>query len=100
MKSKSELPWRKRQQATPKETWWAKLWSSRAAWAGAASVVVAALAWILTNGVDSLTNLRKLPSEVQSTYHMFQGWYYDDALWTGAWSSREEASVEDLNLAC
>lgn len=96
MPPKSDLPWRRRQLSAPKKPWHSKLWASRTAWAGAAGAAVAAIAWILTNGVDSLSNLRKLPSEVQSTYHLFQSWYYDDALWTGTWSSRVEAYVDDL----
>ena len=55
------------------------------------------MVWVLSNGVESLANLRKLPSEVQSTYNMFQSWYYDDALWTGTWSSRVEAYIDDLD---
>ena len=100
MKPNPDAPWRRRQQAAAtkasmKKTWWQKVWASRTAW----GVVGGALVWVLSNGVESLTNLRKLPSEVQSTYHMFQSWYYDDALWTGTWSSREEGSVEDFKLS-
>jgi len=78
-----------------KKTWWQKVWASRTVW----GFVGGALAWVLSNGVESLTNLRKLPSEVQSTYHMFQSWYYDDALWTGTWSSREEGHINDYEQA-
>lgn len=78
-----------------KKTWWAKVWASRTAW----GVVGGAVVWVLANGVESLSNLRKLPSEVQSTYHMFQSWYYDDALWTGTWSSREEGHIDDYKQA-
>lgn len=93
MRPKTDLPYRRRQQAAAmKRTWWQKVWASRTAW----GVVGGAVVWVLANGVESLSNLRKLPSEVQSTYYMFQSWYYDDALWTGTWSSREEGSVEDF----
>ena len=78
-----------------KKTWWEKVWASRTVW----GVVGGAIAWVLSNGVESLANLRKLPSEVQSTYYMFQSWYYDDALWTGTWSSREEGHIEDYKQA-
>lgn len=96
---KPDLPWRRRQQSASTKPWWSKLWASRTAWASAAGITVAAVAWILTNGVDSLSNLRKLPSEVRSTYHMFQSWYFDDALWTGTWSSREEGHIDDYKQA-
>ena len=93
MRPKIELPYRRRQQAAAlKKTWWQKVWASRTVWGFVGGAVV----WVLSNGVESLTNLRKLPSEIQSTYHMFQSWYYDDALWTGTWSSREEYNVEDF----
>lgn len=96
MRPVSELPWRRRQQANAmKKMWWQKVWASRAVW----GVVGAAVVWVLSNGVESLSNLRKLPSEVKSTYYMFQSWYYDDALWTGTWSSREEGHVDDYKQA-
>lgn len=92
MRSRPELPWRRRQQAIiMKKTWWQRAWISRSVWGFLGGIVV----WILSNGVESLANLRKLPSEVQSTYYMFQSWYYDDALWTGTWSSREEGHIDD-----
>lgn len=96
MQPKPELPWRRRQQVgATKTTWWAKVWASRTVW----GVVGGAVVWVLANGVESLSNLRKLPSELQSTYHMFQSWYYDDALWTGIWSSREEGHIDDYKQA-
>lgn len=78
-----------------KKKWWEKVWASRTVWGVAGGTV----AWVLSNGVESLANLRKLPSEVQSTYHTFQSWYYDDAQWTGTWSSREEGHVDDYKQA-
>lgn len=96
MRPKTDLPYRRRQQAAAmKKTWWQKVWASRTVW----GVVGGAVAWVLANGVESLSNLRKLPSEVQSTYHMFQSWYYDDSLWTGTWSSREEGHIDDYKQA-
>ena len=93
---KPELPWRRRQQSTAmKKAWWQKIWASRTAW----GVVAGAAVWVLANGVESLSNLRKLPSEVQSTYHMFKSWYFDGARWTGTWSSREEGDVDDYKQA-
>lgn len=96
VKPKPNLPWRRRQQAATKKTWWVKLWASRTALVSVATIGGAAIGWVLTNGVESLSNLRKLPSEVKNTYHMFQSWYYDDAKWTGTWSSRMEGYVEDF----
>lgn len=100
MRPKIEIPFHRRQRETAekanmKRTCWQKMWASRTAW----SLVGGAVVWVLSNGVESLANLRKLPSEFQSTYHMFQSWYYDDALWTGTWSSREEGNVEDYKQA-
>lgn len=96
MRPKTDLPYRRRQQAAAmKKTWWQQVWASRTVW----GFVGGAVAWVLSNGVESLTNLRKLPSEVQSTYHMFQSWYYDAALWTGTWSSREEGHIDDYKQA-
>ena len=61
--------------------------------------MVAALAatatFVLTQGVESLGNARKLPTEVVETYRSFISWYYDDDEWTGTWSSREEGHVDD-----
>ena len=62
MKPNPDAPWRRRQQAAAtkasmKKTWWQKVWASRTAW----GVVGGALVWVLSNGVESLTNLRKLP---------------------------------------
>lgn len=99
MKPKSEFPWRRRQQTTPRSAWWAKLWASRAAWAGVFAAVGATIAFVLTQGVDSLRNARKLPSEVAETYNSFLTWYYDDANWTGSWSSREEGDIDDYQQA-
>lgn len=100
MRPKTEIPFYRRQReiaqkTAMKRTWWHKVWASRTVW----SLLGGAVVWVLSNGVESLTNLRKLPSEIQSTYHMFQSWYYDDALWTGTWSSREEGNVEDYKQA-
>jgi len=72
-----------------------KLSASRSFWAGLAAVAT----FVLTHGVESLSNLRKLPSEIQSTYFLFQSWYYDDAKWTGIWSSREEGYIDDYKQA-
>lgn len=99
MLPKRELPWRRRQQAQEaavklKKTWWEKVWS-RGAW----TFIGAMVAWVLSNGVESLENARKLPSAVVTTYHMFQSWYHDDSKWTGSWSSREEGDLEDYKQA-
>lgn len=51
--------------------------------------------FVVFKGVDALGNLRKLPSEAEQAIHQFQSWYYDDSMWTGAWSSREEGDVQD-----
>jgi hypothetical protein len=93
---KPDLPYRRRQQVSAaKKTLWERVWASRTVW----GVFGGAIAWVLSNGVESLTNLRKLPSEVQNTYQMFQSWYYDDVLWTGTWSSREEGYIDDYKQA-
>ena len=55
--------------------------------------------FVLIHGVESLNNLRQLPGEARQTYQTFQSWYYDDAEWTGTWSSREEGNIEDLHQA-
>lgn len=95
MSKKPNLPWRRRQeklaQATATKTLWARVWASRSAW----TLVGGAVVFVLTHGVESLSNLRKLPSEAVQTYYSFQSWYYDDAKWTGTWSSREEGHIED-----
>jgi len=73
------------------------LWDSRAAWAGVFAVLGAVIAFILTQGVTSLQNARKLPSEISETYNALMSWYYDDQAWTGTWSSREEGNIEDYD---
>lgn len=92
---KPHLPWRRHreqmQQNRSAQAWWRKLWASRSAW----TLVGGAVVFVLTQGVESLANLRKLPSEAIQTLHLLQSWYYDDASWTGTWSSREEGNVED-----
>jgi hypothetical protein len=75
------------------------LWESRAAWAGAFTLIGALAAFTLTQGVDSLSNVRVLPAEARQTYHSFLSWYYDDNLWTGTWSSREEGHIDDYRQA-
>jgi hypothetical protein len=94
-----KLPWRRRKDeritSGRKNSWWAKLWASRSAW----TVVGGGVVFVLTHGVESLTNVRKLPAEALQTYHSFQSWYYDDAAWTGTWSSREEGDVQDYHQA-
>ncbi len=98
MQAKPELPWRRREQhakAKSDKAWWKLVWASRPAW----TVVGGAAVFVLTHGVESLSNIRKLPSEAIQTFHSFQSWYYDDDLWTGTWSSREEGDVHDYRQA-
>jgi hypothetical protein len=92
---KHDLPWRRRQQGIAKKAWWSRIWESRAAWASAFVVIGAILSFVLTQGVESLKNVRILPSELRVTYHSLLSWYFDDSKWTGTWSSREEGDVQD-----
>lgn len=97
MRPKRYFPKHRREQPACQKSWWAKLWDSRAAWAGAFALVGAVIAFILTQGVASLQNARKLPSEISETYNALMSWHYDDKAWTGTWSSREEGDIEDYH---
>lgn len=48
-----------------------------------------------------LTNVRAFPSEVRKTTNQFSSWYYDDAGWTGYWTSSPVGYVDqaDMNLS-
>ncbi|MBC3806617.1 hypothetical protein H8K52_04560 [Undibacterium seohonense] len=96
MKPKNELPWRRRELPQPKIGRGPAFLSSRVLWAGAFAAMGALGSFVLLQGVDSLKNMRTLPSEVRTTYNTFLGWYFDDAKWTGTWSSREEGNIEDF----
>lgn len=63
--------------------------------------IAAVLGWLLLNSNSALSNLRSLPSEVQKTTDQFSGWYYDDAGWSGYWTSNPEGYVnqEDMILS-
>ncbi len=94
MKPKRDLPWRRRQNvAGQNKGLWSRVKASWPIWATIGVVV----SFVLTQGVESLANLRKLPSELDETFAGFQSWYYDDAAWTGSWSSRVEGYIDDLH---
>jgi hypothetical protein len=55
----------------------------------------------LLNAPELLKNLRILPEEVSTTIAQYESWVYEDAEWTGNWSSYPEGIVdmEDMHLS-
>lgn len=55
----------------------------------------------LLNAPELLKNLRILPEEVSTTTAQYEAWVYEDAEWTGNWSSFPEGIVdmEDMRLS-
>jgi len=53
------------------------------------------------NGPTLLQNIRKLPSEVETTHDQYVSWLKEDAEWTGDWSTFPEGIVDmaDMRLS-
>jgi hypothetical protein len=52
------------------------------------------LGWILLNNITVLKNLEELPTAYEKTRNTLQTRYYDDASWTGIWSTKAEGYVD------
>lgn len=82
------------QAAPPKPPWYKRMW-----------VVVAATASLAftigLNGPTLLQNVRKIPSEVETTRDQYLSWLKEDAEWAGDWSTFPEGIVDmgDMKLS-
>lgn len=74
--------------------WYKKTWTVICVIAG---IIYAAV----TNGPQFFENVQKLPEAIESTYDKFSIWHFDDASWSGFWSSDTEFNVDwqDLHLS-
>lgn len=64
-------------------------------------VVLTFVATILAGAATWLQQVRALPTEIEKTWGQFASWYYEDAAWSGLWSSFPEGHVdmEDMKLS-
>ena len=79
---------------TPSTPWYKRLW--------VVVTAVGTLAFTLgLNGPTLLQNLRKLPSEIETTRDQYLSWLKEDAAWTGNWSTFPEGVVNmgDMRLS-
>ena len=65
------------------------------------SVIGSIITALLLNGPTMLSNAEELPSAFLRMRDSLLGWYYDDASWSGRWSSNPQTyvNVEDMQLA-
>lgn len=78
----------------PKSPWYKRTWV----------IVVAVGSVVYTlgmNGQTLLQNIRKLPTEVETTYDQYVSWLKEDAEWAGDWSTFPEGVVDmaDMRLS-
>lgn len=50
------------------------------------------------NGPTLLQNIRKLPSEVETTHDQYVSWLKEDAAWAGDWSNSPEGIVDMADM--
>jgi hypothetical protein len=63
--------------------------------------VIAAVGAIILKGPEVFDNLQKLPADISSVSDKFESWWYENADWTGNWSSFPEGIVDmgDMHLS-
>ena len=102
MKPKSLIPWRTRPKSNiegveeleieSQKRWYQRVWP----WIAVTGLL---LGWILLNGITALSNLEQFPSATRKSLNQYLSWYYDDAGWTGVWSSKAEGYVDYEELS-
>ena len=80
--------------APPKAPWYKRTWVIVAA-VGSAAFTIG------MNGPTLLQNIRKLPTEVETTHDQYVSWLKEDAEWAGDWSTFPEGIVDmaDMRLS-
>jgi hypothetical protein len=68
---------------------------------GVVGTIISAIFTFLLNAPTILENIRNLPTQIGTTYDQYLSWVYEDAEWTGNWSSYPEGAVDmaDLKLS-
>lgn len=85
---------REKQEPEGKQNWWSWL---KKPWA--VVVAVATVVGVFFLNINTvLSNARTFPSEVRETADQFSSWYYDDAAWTGYWTTEPVGYVDEPDM--